>query len=76
MTPVVEKKKRKDIDWEAIEREYRAGQLSTYAISRKHKISDNSIRKRVAKEGWARDLSEQVREQVRINLVRDPVRAD
>jgi len=57
-------------DWEAIEREYRAGQLSLREIGRQRGISDTAIRKRAKAEGWTRALAERVREQVRETLVR------
>lgn len=57
-------------DWEAIEREYRAGQLSIREIARKHDISDTAIRKEAKARGWARDLADKVRKAVREELVR------
>ena len=58
-------------DWEAIEREYRAGQLSAREIARQHGISDTAIRKRAKAGEWDRDLSEKVRSQARAKLVRE-----
>lgn len=57
-------------DWEAVEREYRAGQLSLRAIAGAHGLTEGAIRKRAKKEGWARALAEKVREGVREKLVR------
>lgn len=65
---------KRTIDWEAIEREYRAGQLSIREIARQHSLSDNSIRKRAKDQEWERDLTQQVREKVRGDLVRGEVR--
>lgn len=62
---------RKTVDWEAIEREYRAGQLSLREIGRIHDVSDTAIRKKAKAEGWQRDLTEKVREAVRTKLVRE-----
>lgn len=61
----------KQIDWEAIEREYRAGQLSVREIARIHGITEAAIRKRAKNENWERDLTQQVRASVRAKLVRD-----
>lgn len=58
-------------DWEAIGREYRAGQLSLREIGRIHGVSDTAIRKRAKADGWERDLTEQVQAAVRAKLVRD-----
>jgi len=48
-------------DWEAIESAYRAGSLSVRGIGEKHGINHATILKRANKEGWQRDLTEQVR---------------
>ncbi|MBD1602090.1 hypothetical protein [Pseudomonas typographi] len=64
----------KQPDWEAIERAYRAGALSIRTIAERNGISDTAIRKRAKASGWARDLSEQVRKEVRNKLVRGEVR--
>lgn len=58
-------------DWEAIEREYRAGQLSVREIGRVHGVTDTAIRKKAKAEGWERDLTKQVQEAVRAKLVRE-----
>lgn len=58
------------VDWEAIEREYRAGQLSVREIGRQHSIPESTIRKKAKAEGWSRDLTERVKEAVRSELVR------
>lgn len=61
-------------DWEAIERAFRAGALSIRTIADRHGISDTAIRKRAKALGWERDLSEQVRKEVRNKLTRGEVR--
>lgn len=58
-------------DWEAIEREYRAGQLSLREIARVHGVSDTAIRKKAKEKAWERDLTKQVQEAVRAKLVRE-----
>jgi len=66
----------KQPDWEAIERAFRAGSLSVRAIAERHKISDTAIRSKAKKNGWSRDLTEQVRQAAKGKLVRTDVRAD
>jgi len=68
------KKKRKKIDWEKVEAEYRAGMLSIREIARRNDCNDRSIRKKAKKEGWERDLSRKVREKVRSKVARSQVR--
>ncbi|MFJ2480694.1 hypothetical protein ACIOWE_10490 [Pseudomonas sp. NPDC087598] len=66
----------KQPDWEAIERAYRAGSLSIRTIAERHGVSDTAIRKKAKALVWARDLSDQVRKEVRSKLVRGEVRND
>lgn len=67
---------RKPIDWEAIEREFRAGQLSVREIARRFSVTDTAIRLKAKRECWPRDLSERVREEVRSELVRSELRSE
>lgn len=60
-------------DWEAVEREYRAGQLSVSEIGRVFGLSHTAINKRAKKFGWARNLTERVRQQVSDRLVSEEV---
>lgn len=61
------------VDWEAIEREYRAGQLSVAEIARQHGLTHPAILKKAKKLGWTRNLAERVREAVTASLVTDEV---
>lgn len=63
------------IDWEAIEREYRAGQLSVSEIGRQFGVSHTAINKRAKKDGWKRDLAAKVRQEVSSRLVSEEVSA-
>lgn len=64
----------KQPDWEAIERAYRAGQLSIRAIAERHGVTEGAVRKRAKKEGWLRDLTDQVKSAAKEKLVRSAVR--
>jgi hypothetical protein len=63
------------LDWESIEREYRAGQLSVVEVGRIHGCSHTAINKRAKRFGWTRDLAERVRQEVSARLVSDGVSA-
>jgi transposase-like protein len=63
-------------DWDAIEREFRAGQLSVSEIARQHGISRTAVNKHAARHGWVRDLSARVRQAVSARLVAGPVSSD
>jgi hypothetical protein len=65
---------RKQVDWESIERRYRAGQMSNRMLAEEYGVSEGMIRKRARKEGWTKDLSDTVRKAVRSELVRTEVR--
>jgi transposase-like protein len=67
--------KRRRLDWETIEREYRAGQLSVHEIARQHGCSHVVILKWAKRRGWIRDLSGKVRREVSTRLVTDLVTA-
>jgi hypothetical protein len=71
----IDPKSRKQVDWEAIEREYRAGQLSVSEVGRIYGVSHTAINKKAKKEGWTRNLAEKVREEVSARLVSDGVSA-
>lgn len=52
----------KKIDWERVERDYRAGIRSLQDIGQEYGISAPGILKRAKKEGWTRNLAERIRE--------------
>jgi hypothetical protein len=62
-----------DADWEAIEGMYRAGLLSVREIARSHGVSHVAILKRAKADGWSRDLTAKVRQQVTTALVTSEV---
>lgn len=69
------KKEKRVIDWEVIEREYRAGQLSLREIGALHAVSGAAVHKHVRKEGWKRDLTKRVKQEVDRKLVDSEVDA-
>lgn len=68
-TPANESK-RKTIDWEAVERDYRAGMLSIRELAKLHDISDKAVRNKAKELGWERDLTEKIAEKAKADLVR------
>jgi hypothetical protein len=52
--------KRKVIDWEAVEMQYRAGTRSLKEIGAEFGVSDAGIIKRAKRDGWARDLKAKI----------------
>lgn len=52
---------RNKIDWEGVERDYRAGVLTLRAMAAEYGCSHVAIQKRADKEGWTRDLSAKIK---------------
>jgi uncharacterized protein YjcR len=46
---------RRDIDWNAIERDYRCGSLSLRELAAKHGCSHSAIANFAGRHGWTRD---------------------
>lgn len=53
------------VDWELVERLYSAGQLSLRQIAAQGGVTLGALQRRIKKEGWTRDLTQKVQEQVR-----------
>lgn len=53
--------RRSDIDWEAIERDVRLGQLTLGEVCKKYSIARSSLNKKMKDNGWDRDLTETVK---------------
>ena len=47
--------RRSNIDWPAVEAEYRAGFVSVRALARRHGIADSNLRARAKRESWTRE---------------------
>lgn len=60
---------KKTIDWEAIEREFRVGQLSLRALATKHGTTAGAISKKASAGNWVKDASQEVRERTRAALL-------
>ena len=57
--------RRNDIDWEAVEKDYRAGLLTLREISAKHRISTGQLQVRAKSGSWTRDLSDAIRQKAK-----------
>lgn len=62
--------RRSDIDWEAVEQDYRAGLLSVASIGLKHKVSTSQIKAKAkaANPPWQRDLSEAIKARAKAKI--------
>lgn len=61
--------RKEKIDWEAIERDYRLGQLSVREIARRYEVEASTITRRAKKESWVRDFSDEVKARTRAGLI-------
>jgi hypothetical protein len=57
------------VDWAKVERQYRAGLLSVCEIARQNNTIESTIRMRAQREGWKRDLTDEMRQTTRNKLV-------
>jgi len=49
------------VDWEAIERDYRAGMMTLRQVGEIHGVTHGAINKRAKRDGWDRDLSAKIK---------------
>lgn len=61
--------KRKQYDWESIEREYRLGQKSMRALSEEFGPNISNISRHAKKHGWVQDKSKEVRQRTNATLI-------
>lgn len=68
------KKKRPAVDWEAVEREYRAGFRSLRDIANEFGCTEGAIRKKAKAEAWERDLSAKIQAKAEALVRKEEVR--
>lgn len=66
-------KPKREIDWEAIYKDYRANSKSVRQIAKEHGVSHTAIQKYADANGWQRDLSEKVKQRTADLVARDIV---
>ena len=59
---------RTDIDWDAVERDWRTGHMSIREIGKRHNISHTVVRDRSITYGWVRDLGAKIRQGIAIKV--------
>jgi len=61
---------RKDpIDWEAIERDYRLGQLSAQELGRRHGVPASTITRKAKRDKWIEDFSDEIKARTKAGLI-------
>lgn len=59
---------RKDVDWESVERQYRAGILTLRQIAEQHSVSHTAVSKKAREQGWEQDLTAKIAEKAKAML--------
>lgn len=61
-------KKRRKIDWDAVQRDYRTGKFTLRELAAKHDVSHVAIANQAKKNGWTQDLGEHIRQATNAKL--------
>lgn len=62
-----------DVDWDAVEAEYRTGKYSNRQLGQRFGVSESAIRGRAKRYAWQKDLSKVVQQQTRIKSTQTAV---
>ena len=68
--------KRKNVDWPAIERDYRTGKFTLRELEAKHGPTHTTIARRAERLGWAKDLGDAIRQATSAKLVQQTVQQE
>lgn len=60
--------RRSDIDWEGVEKDYRAGILTIFQIADKFNVSDSQVRLKAKNNGWQRNLTAAIHERTKAKI--------
>lgn len=66
---------KKKTDWEAVERDYRATNLTLRELADKHGCHNSSIAAQIKRHGWTRDLSAAVKQATNAALIEHDIQA-
>ena len=65
--------KLKEVDWEAVERDYRTGTPTLRELAAKHGANHATIGRRAEKEGWTKDLTQAIRQATNAKLIQETI---
>ena len=65
-SPVTAKKR---VDWEAVERDYRASQMTLREMGDKHGVTHSAIAQKAKKDSWSRDLTPAIQQATTAKLI-------
>jgi hypothetical protein len=64
---------KKHVDWELIEKDYRAGLKTLRQIGEERGVSHTAIQKKAKQFGWTRDLSEKIQQKAKAKVAKQVV---
>lgn len=67
---------KKPVDWELVERDFRAGIMSLREMGELHGCTEGAIRKRAKRDGWTRNLSAKIQQKAQEKVQREEVRKE
>ena len=65
--------KRRKVDWEAVERDYRTGKLTETELATKYGATRSAVNKQARTKGWQKDLRDEIKQATNARLVADLV---
>jgi hypothetical protein len=68
-----EPKKRARVDWDAVERDYRAGKFTLRELGAKYGCDHAAIARKAKKDGWTQDLTKAVKAATKAALIQEAV---
>ena len=61
--------KRRKVDWEAVERDYRTSQMTLRELGEKHGCTHGAIVQKAKADGWSRDLNPAIQQATQARLI-------
>lgn len=65
--------KKRTVDWEAVERDFRTAKFTLRELGEKHRVTHTTIGRRAEREGWSKDLQQAIRQATNAKLIAETV---
>lgn len=65
--------KKRTVDWEAVERDFRTAKFTLRELGEKHQVTHTTIGRRAEREGWSKDLQQAIRQATNAKLIAETV---
>ncbi len=67
---------RRQIDWDAVERDWRLGKFTSRELAEKYRVSHTAINKKARDNAWVQDLTDQIRQATNARLTTELVSSE